>query len=113
MRFIDNVEHPNGIVLDLHARIVRGEREQQQEEWCHEIHSIPELNYNSQIAVEIFGAPITTLPGGHKREFELSKTEVSIGRAATRNIAPGAGLSPGDIFAVGPRGVRLKIEFTR
>lgn len=34
-----------------------------------------------------FGALITTLPGGHKREFALSKTEVSIGRAATSDIA--------------------------
>lgn len=34
-----------------------------------------------------FGALITTLPGGHKREFALSKTEVPIGRAAASEIA--------------------------
>ena len=45
------------------------------------------MNYNSQIAVENFGTLITTLPGGHKREYALSKTEASIGRAATSDIA--------------------------
>jgi pSer/pThr/pTyr-binding forkhead associated (FHA) protein len=37
--------------------------------------------------LENFGTLITTLPGGHKREFALSKTEASIGRAATSDIA--------------------------
>jgi pSer/pThr/pTyr-binding forkhead associated (FHA) protein len=37
--------------------------------------------------VESFGTLITTLPGGHKREYALSKTEASIGRAATSDIA--------------------------
>jgi pSer/pThr/pTyr-binding forkhead associated (FHA) protein len=39
------------------------------------------------LSVENFGTLITTLPGGHKREFALSKTEASIGRAATSDIA--------------------------
>lgn len=37
--------------------------------------------------VENFGTLITTLPGGQKREYALSKTEASIGRAATSDIA--------------------------
>ncbi len=37
--------------------------------------------------MENFGTLITTLPGGHKREYALSKTEASIGRAATSDIA--------------------------
>jgi len=36
--------------------------------------------------VENFGTLITTLPGGQKREYALSKTEASIGRAATSDI---------------------------
>jgi pSer/pThr/pTyr-binding forkhead associated (FHA) protein len=37
--------------------------------------------------VENFGTLIATLPGGQKREYALSKTEASIGRAATSDIA--------------------------
>jgi pSer/pThr/pTyr-binding forkhead associated (FHA) protein len=39
------------------------------------------------LPVENFGTLITTLPGGQKREYALSKTEASIGRAATSDIA--------------------------
>jgi pSer/pThr/pTyr-binding forkhead associated (FHA) protein len=37
--------------------------------------------------VQNFGTLITTLPGGQKREYALWKTEASIGRAATSDIA--------------------------
>ena len=37
--------------------------------------------------MENFGTLITTLPGGQKREYALSKAEASIGRAATSVIA--------------------------
>jgi pSer/pThr/pTyr-binding forkhead associated (FHA) protein len=37
--------------------------------------------------VENFGTLIATLPGGNKREFALAKSEASIGRAATSDIA--------------------------
>jgi pSer/pThr/pTyr-binding forkhead associated (FHA) protein len=37
--------------------------------------------------VENFGTLISTLPGGDKREYALSKSEASIGRAATCDIA--------------------------
>lgn len=40
-----------------------------------------------RLSTENFGTLITTLPGGHKREYALSKTEASIGRAATSDIA--------------------------
>ncbi len=39
------------------------------------------------MSVQNFGTLITTLPGGHKREYALSKSEASIGRAATSDIS--------------------------